>query len=650
MPIRVRYKNLANNDCTIRPTPLVSISSDLNQTAAGDILGVTYTITLTGKLLPDEGSPYGLSNQTGQVYEFHGVPNPYPVFAGPYNSFDNNISHFGNKKPPSQKVPEQQSANSIMMKQRSLRELFANHGQRVEITDVEFDSGGIVIFPRVTNISFSEGTYVTSCDYTITLEADLLYTTAGLGTADADGMRDQSDPLFNTRPLKLDQNFVDEYGNAFIRDFTENWAIEVDEGQGEVYNLNDDTIERTYRITHNISAVGKDHYAPNAAGSMVTRLTAWASAKKFVQARLSNNPAYPNDVPTGDIDGTIDHSAIYQGYPNQTGVYNPATLPAGHPLPNFLGKIGAGTLDLLDDYGGYNHVRTENIDETAGTYSVTESWLLSRQAAYENYSMSISSSTSDPFVKVGINGNVKGLSPTQANSTVYGGKNNTLRNFSDPDGSYFIGAQKVDGGTQPSPYGLTRYESALEYYNKISNNQFFGVGSLIYKRANNQTQVQLNSEPLSVSLGANKIAGELTYSLEFDNRPTNIISSAISESINVSDTYPGDVFSVIPVIGRPTGPILQYIGGRTEYKRDVSINLIMDYTKIPYDSGRPSLLLLKPSVNEPTATELANLLESLSPANEPGVRKYFISAPSENWEPKTGNYSFNLSFTYELDK
>ena len=76
----------------------------------------------------------------------------------------------------------------------------------------------------------------------------------------------------------------------------------------------------------------------------------------------------------------------------------------------------------------------------------------------------------------------------------------------------------------------------------------------------------------------------------------------------------------------------------------------MDYTKIPYGSGRSPLLLAKPSVNEPTATEIANLLDSLSPANEPGIRKYFISAPTESWEPKTGNYNFNISFTYELDK
>ena len=60
MPIRVRWNNVAGQECTIRPTPLISIVSELNQTGAGDILGVTYKITLNGKLLPDEGTPLSL--------------------------------------------------------------------------------------------------------------------------------------------------------------------------------------------------------------------------------------------------------------------------------------------------------------------------------------------------------------------------------------------------------------------------------------------------------------------------------------------------------------------------------------------------------------------------------------------------------------
>jgi hypothetical protein len=153
-----------------------------------------------------------------------------------------------------------------------------------------------------------------------------------------------------------------------------------------------------------------------------------------------------------------------------------------------------------------------------------------------------------------------------------------------------------------------------------------------------------------VSLGTNEFTGEITYSLGFNNRPTNIISGVVSETISVNDTYPGDIFAVIPVLGRKTGPILQYIGGRSEHKRDVSINLTMDYTKVPYGNQRNSLILKKPSVVEPMATQIADLLKEVSPQGEPGVRKYFVSPPTENWNPKEGTYNFNISFTYELDK
>ena len=76
----------------------------------------------------------------------------------------------------------------------------------------------------------------------------------------------------------------------------------------------------------------------------------------------------------------------------------------------------------------------------------------------------------------------------------------------------------------------------------------------------------------------------------------------------------------------------------------------MDYTDVPYGTGRDPLLLKKPSVVEPTASQIADLLKALSPQSEPGVRKCFIAAPTESWQPKEGSYNFSISFTYELDK
>ena len=89
---------------------------------------------------------------------------------------------------------------------------------------------------------------------------------------------------------------------------------------------------------------------------------------------------------------------------------------------------------------------------------------------------------------------------------------------------------------------------------------------------------------------------------------------------------------------------LAIVEPRTEYKRDLNMELVMDYTDIPYGSGRTSLILTKPSLVEPTATQIRQVIESVSPQNEPGIRKYFIAPPSESWTPKEGRYSFNISW------
>ena len=160
----------------------------------------------------------------------------------------------------------------------------------------------------------------------------------------------------------------------------------------------------------------------------------------------------------------------------------------------------------------------------------------------------------------------------------------------------------------------------------------------------------LNAQPATLSLATNEYTGEITYSISFDNRPNNIFTGVMSEGISVTDTNPGDVYAMIPVLGRDTGPVLQYMDMRTEYRRDISIDIQLDYTDIGYGKNRQNLLMTKPSLNDPIKSELDAVIKELSPANEPGVRKYFLDAPNESWSPRDGRYSLNLSWTYELDK
>ena len=626
MPIQVRYRNDPAQECVIRPTPFVSVASEILKTGGGENYGVTYTITLTGTILEDQGFPFARDTSVGvgygNAFTFIGI-GPSVNAVGPYDSFDSAHSHAPqldgmSKQPRKQLIHNTKKLGAILFKQKALRALFAIDGQRMEISSVDYNEPAIICYPRLVDISFDEGPYVTQCNYTIVLEADTLlnkdlrvdddgnplnlqHTTKGhhdLIGSDQDGAVDPAAGKFrNQRTADILRA-----SGAFIQGFNESWSIEVDDSLADMSEMRH-KIMKGYRITHSMSATGKTHYAPiNYAGTPgsnedVERLPAWKQARDFVQRRLMN-PAQKFKW------GIKDYSPNY---------------------PNIPFQMGSGTLDLVNAYRGLNHTRTEEIGVDAGTYSVTENWLIASGTAYEQYTMSISSDTSQPYVGVSIDGTVTGLSEVPASGSIFGGEGPV---YAESSGAY---------------------GNAISKYHLVSNSGKFGLNSNIYRRANNQVAVQLNSQPKSVSLAMDELAGTITYSLDFDNRPTNYLSGVLAENIQVQDTYPGDIFAVIPVIGRATGPVLQYIGGRTEYKRSLTIDLQMDYTDVPYGSGRAALLY-KPSLVEPIRTQLRDLIEDLSPKREPGIRKWFVAPATENWTPRDGKYNISLTWTYELDK
>lgn len=369
-----------------------------------------------------------------------------------------------------------------------------------------------------------------------------------------------------------------------ISEFSDTWSFEVDESYGRS-DINSNLIPRSYIATRNISAVGVDPTDFSTSGT-----PSWKYAFDFVSGISSHI-----------VDPQVLASSLMGFNLNSTNYY------------------------------GYNHSRVSNIDKTAGAVSITDTWYIlqnNTESALENYNISIATSVDNPYVRVSIDGTVKGLTPAS-------------------------GSQGLDSMSYPSG-NLARgpFMNAQKYFSTISNSGNFGTVSKIYKRVNNSTSHTLNSQPLTVSLGYNDIAGEITYNLEFDNRPSNYFTDAIYESISVNDTYPGDVFATIPVLGRPTGPILQYTFGRTEFRRDVSVEILLDNTDIGYglsQGGRSKLLLPKPSLSGSSRTQLNNLIHAVSPASEPGIRKYFLSPPQESWNPKEGRYTLNISWTYELD-
>lgn len=517
------------------------------------------------------GSSYDIT-LTGAILADEGSPywsNGAGGFANNYTRPTSEIVDFANLE----------RLSAILYKQNKLRELFAKDGQLMEISPI--NEPAIRCYPNLVSVNFEEGTYTDLCRYTIILRADTLLDVNDKVLAEGGFTTiDGSKRLTELEMILKHGGLVDEY--------SEDWSFEVDDSNGLTNDISNRHNPRTYRLTRTVSATGKTKVIPS--GITTVSIFGWEQAKGFVVKTLLRDP-----------DGA-------------------------NAYPNFQNSIIAkDAINISQAYGGYNHARSENLNKTAGTYSVTDTWLLSSGTAYENYNININSSIDNAFVSVSIDGTIRGLSTIPVSGDFYGGIQNT--------------------NTYNTPY-----DNALIKFNNITNNGQYGLTSNIYKRANNAVAPTLNSQPKSIAIGSNQFTGEITYNLEFDNRPVNIISGVLSETINVNDTYPGDVFAVIPVLGRKTGPVLQYLGTRTEYRRDVGIEILLDYTDVPYGSGRNPLLLTKPSLNEPIKTQLNNLIKQLSPAYEPGVRKYFLSPPAESWNPKEGRYSINLSWTYELDQ
>lgn len=424
---------------------------------------------------------------------------------------------------------------------------------------------------KVESITFEEGIYVNLCRYTVVLTSDEML--------DANGVLHTSSQL---NIFKLNgETYPDEDSQNYwmLEDLQESWDISSDDSIGASGPEGALVRPRSYTVSRTVTAVSK---IP--ANTSVINDPAWKRASDFLDNYIS------------EIRGDAEQN-----------------------LSNVLGN----SLLEFTNFSAYNNSRTFQIDKAAGSATCTDTWIVARtnEIALENFEISVTSDSQNPYVRVSISGTIKGLS-TWHDEEEYNQSSNTVTN-----GSPILQAQSK--------------------WNALSSNGNFGVGSMIYKRANSACNLTLNDQPLSISVSSNEVNGEISYSVEFDNRPRNIFTNALTESVTVTDTYPGDQFAVIPVIGRATGPILQFTFGRTEYKRSLSIEIQFDYTSIDYNNPL-NLINSKPSMATPANGQLSSLIQSLSPANDVGIRKYFLSPPQESWS-KDGRYSLNLEWTYELN-
>lgn len=570
---------------SLRPAPLVSIAFNAKRNK-GDFLGGDYSITLNGTILASGGSPF----QDGDD------PLGRNQAVGP-----NWNESTGSTKPSEPNtLSAELSSYAILRKQEAIRALFGRDGQKMEICPIDGTYPLIVCYPNVDSVSFEDGIFVNTCRYTINLSTPILY--------GADG----TTPFADSFPLSRNHNaFLDTkyqfnsngsswvFPSGLVEDYNESWAIEVDDSfflrTPTATNVGTRSIPRCYRLTRNISATGKVKYYND--GGTVKRFEAWEGAKNFI----IYNVLFTGGNPTSDT---------HRLFPDLA-----------------RGSFGYDLLSLKSDYKGFNHVRTENIDTTAGSYTVSDTWILTSgiNNTIESYELSANSSTGSPFATFTVNGKIKGLIPD------------------DP-------IDKIASSNK-----LIAFDNAMKEYHRLSSNDIFGTGCILYKRAGSLTSLTLNPNPVSNNYTVNKALGEIDYTVTFDNRPNTFFTNVSSENVTITDTYPGDVFAMMPTINRSTGPLFQYLGGITQYERSVSIEFTVDKVYLNNHAAKMNAkgayLMRCPSRSGGQLMEQLNeLIISLSPRHEPNIRKYVINPITESWDPKSGKYNVNISWVYELNQ
>lgn len=469
------------------PVPLMTISKDFVKTGDGQNLSELFSISLRGTLVVDSGVS------------------------------DGNIV-------------------TLDALQDDLLTALSGDGRLFE---VKCDSNILLrCFPRIRDIQFDDGIWVSRTDYTINLEYDEIHPGSG-----------------NLYHLT---NAGEEWQVEFADDKAfHTWGLP--NGSGN------DTMPYQLRLTHTVNAVGKTHFSASGVA-----IPAWQQARSWVVSRLG-----------------------YDSVPVQgSGVFN----------------LNAAL------FSAYNHIRTENLSETDGSFAVTESWIVVNTGdgiagrAIEDFNVAIRTSLDTGLNTISIDGTIQGLE-----SRTY--------------------------GTVPGNFNIseTKYQAASGYWT-IVRDRLLGRGNLILDTVS--TIRDLNIVPRTTSVAHSPTTGTISYSYEYDDRPSNCIANAKSEVITVNDNNPTDIFGNLTVLGKANGPVLQDLSTQTAFTRQLTIEVVMNpATGCPNSAGNVSAYLAQ----RPT-TEVNNIISAFEADLNASYSQVFKTEDNVAWQPKEGRYSRSVGW------
>jgi hypothetical protein len=293
---------------------------------------------------------------------------------------------------------------------------------------------------------------------------------------------------------------------------------------------------------------------------------------------------------------------------------NGTITPGWQSAKSFVqGKMGYESMVTMDSgiinfdvakTSPVNHIRNFNVDELGGSYTATETWVLlpsgSTQAHItEDFEVGVHTSAENPMTNVTINGVIQGYETRSCTSS-------------------------------PMAVSESKFAAASGYWTTAQ--------SMLLTRAQSLSSISLNSIPINSVYGYNIGNGIVNYNYEYNNRPSNCVTGALSENITITDNNPADIIAIIPIIGRKQGPILQEIGTKSVRTKTVNVEVQMPF----YTGCGANLLGSSPEVAVASAI-LRPIQTSLSGSYD----QVFLSNDTPSWSPKSGRYSRSVTWTLQ---
>ena len=362
----------------------------------------------------------------------------------------------------------------------------------------------------------------------------------------------------------------------YLSSAEETFELSMNEDQGAIVGLLGNAPYRVYTLTHTLSATGTKKFTNTPAAGVDTDGAPWRQASKWVNSRLLSTPA----AIATDLMGNTDTDSFDPRVMDKTG-----TTDMGYDLTGF---------------GAYNHIRQVQSDISAGSYSVTETWIISNASVSARHELEVTveggEETSEVIVTV--QGSVVGLDTSSSTATTTSKYTNAQTALTDILGKTYNIANDT--------YGDSGHTGALR------------------------------NIVLSESLGHNKVAGVITFSRVYDDTVIDV-DGAIRQEVNVNyDNVDGTqkVVAILGVLSRADGPIIQDMNTTKERTVSVSLDLTMD------KSNRVN----KPSATEGADTSSASQAWQIVSAYRP--TNGYLQNKTESWTPRTGVYNLSVAWVF----